>query len=178
VAQRSAKASRAAAFADINCRPPARMSRRERTDREASMPDKHAGTCFCGAVAIEATGEPVDMGYCHCSDCRSYSGGPVNAFTLWRAEDVQVVRGAEHLAQFNKSSFSDRRFCAKCGGHVMVGHPSLGLIDIHASTLPTLAFAPTAHLNYAQTVLPMKDGLPKLKDFPKEIGGSGELLAE
>jgi len=24
----------------------------------------------------------------------------------------------------------------------------------------------------------MKDGLPKLKDFPKELGGSGETIAE
>jgi hypothetical protein len=29
-----------------------------------------------------------------------------------------------------------------------------------------------------KTVLPMKDGLPKLKDFPVELGGSGEMLAE
>jgi hypothetical protein len=34
------------------------------------------------------------------------------------------------------------------------------------------------HLNYAETVLPMKDGLPKLKDFPVEIGGSGESILE
>jgi hypothetical protein len=27
-------------------------------------------------------------------------------------------------------------------------------------------------------VLPMRDGLPKLKDFPKEFGGSGEAIAE
>jgi len=27
-------------------------------------------------------------------------------------------------------------------------------------------------------VLPMKDGLPKLKDFPEELGGSGETLPE
>ena len=32
--------------------------------------------------------------------------------------------------------------------------------------------------NYEEKVLPMKDGLPKLKDFPKEIGGSGETLPE
>jgi hypothetical protein len=25
---------------------------------------------------------------------------------------------------------------------------------------------------------PMRDGLPKLKDFPKEFGGSGEAVAE
>jgi len=28
------------------------------------------------------------------------------------------------------------------------------------------------------TVLPMKDGPPKLRDFPAELGGSGEALAE
>jgi len=27
-------------------------------------------------------------------------------------------------------------------------------------------------------VLPMRDGLPKLKDFPAELGGSGEAMAE
>ncbi len=34
------------------------------------------------------------------------------------------------------------------------------------------------HVNYAETVLPMKDGLPKFKDFPAEMGGSGENLPE
>ena len=33
-------------------------------------------------------------------------------------------------------------------------------------------------LNYESTVLLMRDGLPKLKDFPAEPGGSGETLAE
>ena len=30
----------------------------------------------------------------------------------------------------------------------------------------------------AETVLRIKDGLPKLKDVPKEMGGSGEAMAE
>ena len=30
----------------------------------------------------------------------------------------------------------------------------------------------------AMTVLPMRDGLPKLKDFPAEFGGSGEMVTE
>ena len=41
-----------------------------------------------------------------------------------------------------------------------------------------LDFAPTAHVNYESTVMPMKDGLPKFKDFPAEMGGSGEMLSE
>ena len=46
------------------------------------------------------------------------------------------------------------------------------------ATLPTLSFKPGIHVNYAETVLPMRDGLPKMKDFPKEFGGSGETMAE
>lgn len=34
------------------------------------------------------------------------------------------------------------------------------------------------HVNYAETVLLMRDGLPKFKDFPAEIGESGEQVPE
>ena len=60
----------------------------------------------------------------------------------------------------------------------MTNHPPLGLIDVYAATLPALEFAPGVHVNYAETVLRIPDGLPKLKDFPKEFGGSGEMVAE
>lgn len=142
------------------------------------MTGVHAGTCFCGAVAIQAAGAPLEMGYCHCGSCRAYSGAPVTTFTLWRKAKVKVTRGGAFLGHFAKTEMSHRRFCTLCGGHVMVEHPSLGCVDIHAATLPTLKFAPSVHLNYAATVLPMKDGLPKLADFPAHAGGSGAMLAE
>lgn len=142
------------------------------------MTEVHHGRCFCGAVEIEATGAPLEMGYCHCGSCRSWSGAPVVAFTLWKQEHVRVTRGAELLGGFNKMGFSDRRYCTQCGGHLLVQHPSLGFTDVHAAALPTLAFEPAVHLNYAETVLPMKDGLPKLRDFPAAAGGSGETLPE
>ena len=44
--------------------------------------------------------------------------------------------------------------------------------------MPTLDFKPGVHVNYGETVLRMKDGLPKLKDFPAELGGSGVVLHE
>ena len=84
----------------------------------------HVGSCFCGAVKLEVTGSPVAMGYCHCRSCRSWSGGPVNAFTLWKPEAVRVTAGAEHLATFQKTKLSRRQYCAKCGGHLMTNLPS------------------------------------------------------
>ena len=142
------------------------------------MADKHTGRCFCGTVEIEVSGAPEAMGYCHCASCRSWSAGPVNAFTLWKPENVKVTKGADMLDTFVKNPSSERQFCKKCGGHVMTGHPGFGLIDVYAATIPSISFKPGVHVNYGETVLRMKDGLPKLKDFPKELGGSGETVAE
>jgi len=138
----------------------------------------HKGSCFCGAVAIETEGEPEGMGYCHCRSCRSWSGGPVNAFSLWKPASVRVTKGAENIATYAKTPGSQRKYCKLCGGHLMTGHPSLGLIDVFSATIPTLAFKPGLHVNYSETVLHMKDGLPKFKDFPADFGGSGATVAE
>jgi hypothetical protein len=129
-------------------------------------------------VEVQVTGAPEAMGYCHCASCRSWSAGPVNAFTLWKPENVKVTRGEEHIGHFRKTDMSDRQFCTQCGGHLMTNHPPLGLIDVYAATIPSIDFKPGVHVNYAETVLPMKDGLPKLKDFPSEFGGSGEAIPE
>ena len=139
----------------------------------------YQGSCFCGAVQLTVTGEPAGMGYCHCTSCRTWSAGPVNAFVLWKAADVKITKGAEQLGSFNKTPNSFRKWCKTCGGHVMTDHPQWGLIDVYAATTPSLPFKPGVHANYADTVLPpMRDGLPKQKDLPKEMGGSGTLIAE
>jgi hypothetical protein len=142
------------------------------------MADSHKGSCYCGAVAVEVEGAPEGMGYCHCGACRAYSGAPVNAFTLWKTDNVRITRGEEVLGRFKSSEMTERRFCTRCGSAVMAEHPGLGLRDLPAGILPTLQFRAGVHLNYEETVLPMKDGLPKLRDFPAEIGGSGETMPE
>ena len=142
------------------------------------MAATHKGQCFCGEVGFEATGAPEAMGYCHCASCRSWSAGPVNAFTLWKPENLKITRGAASIGHYQGSANSDRQFCTKCGGHLLTHHPVWGITDVYAATLPNMAFQPGVHVNYAETVLPMKDGLPKMKDFPSELGGSGQTVPE
>jgi hypothetical protein len=138
----------------------------------------YQGSCFCGAVELTVTGDPAGMGYCHCGSCRSWSAGPVNAFSLWKPEQVVVTKGESQLGEFHKNPTSYRKWCKLCGGHLLTVHPTFGLVDVYAATIPGLPFKPGVHVNYQETVLPMKDGLPKMKDFPKELGGSGETLPE
>jgi hypothetical protein len=138
----------------------------------------HKGECFCGAVQIEVSGAPEGMGYCHCGSCRSWSAAPVNAFTLWKGDAVRIMGGAEYVGVYEKTAASQRQYCKNCGGHLMTNHRRLGLVDVYAAMLPTLQFSAGLHVNYAEAVLPMRDGLPKFKDFPAEFGGSGQQIAE
>jgi len=138
----------------------------------------HQGRCFCGAVEVSVTGDPLIMGYCHCKDCRDWSAAPLNAFTIWKPENVQVVKGGDNLDTFNRTDRSDRKWCKSCGGHVLTEHPLTGIVDVYAATIPTLPFKPALHVHYRETVLNVKDGLPKMKDLPKDFGGSGDVVPE
>jgi len=148
--------------------------------RERMMADEKAykGRCFCGAVEIRVTGEPAAAGFCHCTSCREWSAAPVNAFTLWPPSAVTVTRGADQIGRYKKTESSIRMWCKSCGGHIMTEHPGFKLIDVYAATIPEFAFKPQLHVNYGEAVLRVHDGLPKQKDFPKEMGGSGIAVPE
>lgn len=137
-----------------------------------------SGKCFCGAVEVTVSGEPMAMGYCHCESCRHWSAGPVNAFTLWPPAAVTITKGEDNIGTYKKTEQSHRKWCKTCGGHVYTDHPSLGFKDVFAAILPDMPFKPAVHVNYGEAVLHVRDGLPKQKDFPAEMGGSGELLPE
>jgi len=54
----------------------------------------------------------------------------------------------------------------------------MGLVDVPSAVIKGFAFKPGFHVHYAETVHPMKDGLPKFKDLPEEAGGTGKQLKE
>ena len=142
------------------------------------MSQTYKGSCFCGAVEIAVTGTPEAAGYCHCASCRSWSAAPVNAFSLWKPEAVKVTKGESNIGAYHKTEKSHRKFCKTCGGHLFTDHPMWSLIDVYAATIPTYRHEPQVDVHYGETVLRIKDGLPKMKDLPKEMGGSGETLPE
>jgi hypothetical protein len=137
----------------------------------------YRGSCFCGTVQFTVRGEPAAAGYCHCESCRRWSAAPVNAFTLWKPEALQITRGAEAIGRYRKTPQSVRKWCTSCGGHLFTEHPHWGLTDVYAATID-FPFQAAVHVHYQETVLPIKDGVPKFRDIPKEMGGSGINITE
>jgi hypothetical protein len=142
------------------------------------MTNTWQGACFCGAVQFTVSGEPAAMGYCHCESCRRWSAGPVNAFTLWKPESLKVQQGEELVASYSKTPRSIRKWCKTCGGHLFTDHPAWGLVDVYAAVIPEFPHRAGVHVHYQETKLHIRDGVPKMKDLPKEMGGSGANLPE
>ena len=150
-----------------------------------SEDSKSTGRCFCGDVEFTLNGEAEAMAYCHCDSCRQWSAGPVSAFTLWKPANIKITKGADKLGGFSKNPLtgddaivSNRVWCKTCGGHVYTDHPAMGLVDIPAVIIKNFAFKPGFHVHYQESVFPVKDGLLKFKDLPKEAGGSGIEVPE
>lgn len=143
-----------------------------------SRGESFAGSCFCGEVRLTVTGTPAGMGYCHCNSCRHWSAGPVNGFTLWKPEDINITQGSDNIGTYNKTPQSYRKWCKTCGGHILIEHPPIGLIDIPAAVIPDFPFRAGVHVHYQEKVLQIRDGMLKLKDIPEEMGGSGDEMTE
>jgi len=108
----------------------------------------------------------------------SLVGGPRQRVQSLAACGGQGDQGANNIGTYNRPPVSYRKWCKTCGGHVFTEHPPLKLTDVFAAMLPALKFQPHCTSNYQESVLRIKDGLPKMKDFPKEFGGSGATLPE
>ena len=133
----------------------------------------YKASCFCGSVEIDTSGTPTMMGDGHCKDCASWSASPITAATLWPQESVKVVKGEEHICTFNKTEHTYRKFCRKCGGHLMADHPGMALVDVYAAVLKDFTFEPTLHVHYETKTVSVKDRLPKFKGAP-----GGEMLPD
>jgi hypothetical protein len=97
---------------------------------------------------------------------------------LWKPEAVRITRGADNIGTYNKTLHSYRKWCKTCGGHLFTEHPGMGLTDVYAAVIPDFPYNAGVHVHYQETKLRIKDGLLKMKDVPKEMGGSGVSVAE
>ncbi len=75
----------------------------------------YQGSCLCGALRYEITGEIGDFGYCHCTSCRKASGTAHAANAPVDRAEFRFVGGSETLREFESSPGKFRAFCSTCG---------------------------------------------------------------
>ncbi len=55
----------------------------------------------------------MSVPYCHCKDCRRWSGAPVSVLVGYRVGQVEIKRGAPRV--YESSPGVTRSFCGECG---------------------------------------------------------------
>lgn len=71
---------------------------------------------MCGAVGYRAELTEPELGACHCSMCRRWSGG---VFLGIAVQPVAITfSGEDHIQHFQSSDWAERAFCRKCGSNL------------------------------------------------------------
>lgn len=121
------------------------------------------GGCSCGAVRIEARGEPYRVGLCHCMDCRKHHGAVFHASAIF-PEDAVSVTGETR-------EWRGRHFCPTCGSPVFGRSDDEVEVNLGALDEPNV-FAPT----YENWTIRRETWLPPLRlrhSYPRDREGSG-----
>lgn len=77
------------------------------------------GSCLCGNVAFEISGELLRPLNCHCEQCRKQHGAAFRSRVRVRKEDFHWVRGEELIKFYESSPGFHRGFCSNCGTPVI-----------------------------------------------------------
>lgn len=71
------------------------------------------GSCLCGSIEVETADHP-DIGLCHCTMCRRWTGGPM--FAVHCGPDVTFTGATPSV--YSSSEWAERGFCPQCGTHL------------------------------------------------------------
>jgi hypothetical protein len=127
------------------------------------------GSCMCGRVAYEVDAAAGPIIHCNCQTCRKAHASAFSSISGVPREKFRWTKGEELLVGYESSPGKFRRFCSKCGSHIVaerVGQPTvmlrLGCLDT------AITDQPKAHIwrSDAATWFDPKDRLP---EFPERL---------
>lgn len=68
------------------------------------------GSCLCGGIQVE-TADEKEVGICHCTICRRWTGGPMFAVHAGNEVTFSGIKPATYAS----SAWAERGFCPQCG---------------------------------------------------------------
>ncbi|KAJ5738116.1 hypothetical protein N7493_001271 [Penicillium malachiteum] len=136
------------------------------------------GSCFCGNVKYNVSGEPVDKGICHCLSCRKISGSTYTTNLLFAEANFSLISGTlkQCTAKHENGMVLTLHFCENCGTTIY----KTASLDIFAGVIVLLAGTvdggqgvekakPKSELwiKYRVDWLPSLEGVTQVQEFPE-----------
>ncbi len=124
------------------------------------------GSCLCGHIKYEYTGEPGPSSYCHCSDCKKVTGSAFIVSVRFETDFFSIITGnstKSHTKIADSGNSITRDFCPNCGSPIFTKSPNNPEhIWVRAGTLNDSSFIKPAHQSWT-------DSKVDWADIPKDI---------
>lgn len=133
---------------------------------------KMTGSCMCGAVRYETTGDPFTVNHCHCHSCRKHNGAAMVTLAGFKADQVKFSGDARKV--YESSPGVGRAFCGNCGTPLTWegdGGDLGPIIEFHISTFDDPdALVPTSHAFEPERIswFEVADNLPRYEGFSED----------
>ncbi|WP_150006062.1 GFA family protein [Iodidimonas muriae] len=129
-----------------------------------------AGSCLCGTVKFQISGEFESFFLCHCTRCRKDTGSAHAANLFSSKATVNWVSGVDSIQTYRvPKTRHEKSFCIKCGSALPNVQLEGALVVVPAGSIDSaIDISPSAHICFASRAewctrlenLPKVDGLP------------------
>lgn len=128
-------------------------------------------SCLCGGVSFSTEAKPAYSAYCHCSECRKFSGSGHSVFLGVRFDTISFHPDSEgHLGAYPKTSTTSLLFCRTCGSSLMARKADTGMAHVRLGCIDTpLPIRPMAHVHCSSAApwdMMPADSLPRFDTAP------------
>ncbi len=124
------------------------------------------GRCYCGQVTLESAAEPQVVTYCHCSDCKRWTGAPAPVFAAFETAALSLNGPVQEFSAPPGVTPPKviRWTCTACGSPLAASfdylpdqlYVPLGVLEEMDSLAPTMHCHAQARAGWLE-----QDGLPE-----------------
>ncbi len=133
------------------------------------------GSCLCGSIKYQVTGEALRFYHCHCQRCRKLTGtGHASNLVITPENALSWLQGENLISEY-KLPEAERfynRFCRQCGSPVPRNVPELGAVIIPAGSLdceppvqPQARIFWNSRANWSCSANKTSDALPVFEEY-------------
>ena len=130
----------------------------------------HVGSCLCGEVRFEVTGEFERFFLCHCSRCRKDTGSAHAANLFSSTAKIRWLSGEAKVKTFSvPSTRHEKSFCSECGSALPRVQMNGALLVVPAGSLDSpLETRPDAHIFVASRATWDRhlEDIPQIDELP------------
>lgn len=132
------------------------------------MKTKHIGSCLCGLVKFEISGDFESFFLCHCKHCQKDTGSAHAANLFSTKARLDWVSDTASIKTYNlPQTRHTRSFCGQCGSAVPSLQMDGKLLVVPAGSLDSeIDISPTAHIFCASSAA-WENKLANTKKFEK-----------